>query len=411
MCGIIVTKGQYNETFIKRRGQDCRNEYEKNGYRFIHFLLSITGKFTPQPYVDGNIVMIYNGEIYNHKYVNSDGEVIIPLYKQYGYEFPKYLDGEFAIALYDFDKNIALFTTDCFATKPLWINKDECASYQSGVGGKKLEANKTIVIDLVHYNVLYEGIVYDFDFNNQHKETYDDWIVAFKESVRKRAKDNCFLGLSSGYDSGAIACELNNLGVKYTAYSIPGNENESILNQRKQLIKDFRTLKVGLDFTRLRNYLTENVERFKYIIKYSGTETNMVIHDDMASIGLSRICEEANKEGKRVYLSGQGADEIMSDYAPWVGQSELRGKYPEQLKPWNNFYNGCQYSYLGKEEYVAGSFNIETRYPFLDKQVVQEFLWLSNKLKNAMYKAPLTEYLTRNGFPFESGVKRGFTPA
>jgi len=63
---------------------------------------------------------------------------------------------------------------------------------------------------------------------------------------------------------------------------------------------------------------------------------------------------------------------------------------------------------LNKEEYVAGSYGIETRYPFLDTQLVQEFLWLSSDLKNRQYKAPLTEYLERNSYPFQKGNKTGF---
>jgi hypothetical protein len=56
---------------------------------------------------------------------------------------------------------------------------------------------------------------------------------------------------------------------------------------------------------------------------------------------------------------------------------------------------------------VAGSHSIETRYPFLDKDVVQEFLWLTPELKNKTYKAPIYEYLKRNNFPFAEGKKIG----
>ena len=65
-------------------------------------------------------------------------------------------------------------------------------------------------------------------------------------------------------------------------------------------------------------------------------------------------------------------------------------------------------SYLAKEEYVAGSYGIETRYPYLDKYVVQEFLWLDSKLKNSKYKSVLDNYLTISKYPFESNIKRGF---
>ena len=61
-----------------------------------------------------------------------------------------------------------------------------------------------------------------------------------------------------------------------------------------------------------------------------------------------------------------------------------------------------------KEEYTGGAFGIENRYPYLDTGVVQEFLWLSAEAKNRHYKGPLREYLKRNRFPFEEGVKRGF---
>ena len=120
------------------------------------------------------------------------------------------------------------------------------------------------------------------------------------------------------------------------------------------------------------------------------------------------IAKLARADGRRVSLSGQGADEIMSDYAPWPDQSSLKGTYPAEQQLWPNFNFSCQESYLMKEEYAAGAFGVENRYPYLDAQLVQEFLWLTPDAKNLRYKAPLREYLVRHGFPFEEGVKRGF---
>jgi asparagine synthetase B (glutamine-hydrolysing) len=65
-------------------------------------------------------------------------------------------------------------------------------------------------------------------------------------------------------------------------------------------------------------------------------------------------------------------------------------------------------SYIAKEEYVAGLHGIEARYPFLDKDVVQEFLWLSPKLKNSQYKSVIDQYFVKNQFPFSRGEKKGF---
>jgi asparagine synthetase B (glutamine-hydrolysing) len=65
-------------------------------------------------------------------------------------------------------------------------------------------------------------------------------------------------------------------------------------------------------------------------------------------------------------------------------------------------------SYIAKEEYVAGMFGIESRFPFLDKAVVQEFLWLNMELKNKYYKSVLNNYFIENDYPFAKNQKVGF---
>jgi asparagine synthetase B (glutamine-hydrolysing) len=401
MCGILVYKNKGNNFFIQKRGQDLTSEVKKHGFTFVHNLLSITGKLAPQPYIEGDIFCLYNGEIYNHKYLKSDGENIIPLYKQYGFDFPKHLDGEWAIALYDFEKELAVLTTDLFATKPLWRKGLECGSYESGVGGHKIPAN---TIEIVYFDGAEETRnIYEWELN-QHKNTYDDWICAFEAAVKKRALKNCFLGVSSGYDSGAISCALLKQKTDFKAYIIEAREDKEVLKKRMKLIKNHQYLGSTEVFRNELPWIKNNIEDFKYKIP-----TKKSFKNDSAALGLSRICRLAHGEGRKVYLSGQGSDEIIADYALWPYQSTFKGKFPKKLTPqlWENFYNGCQYSYLGKEEYVAGSHSIETRYPFLDKNVVQEFLWLTPELKNRHYKAPVHEYLTRNNFPFAKGVKIG----
>ena len=69
-----------------------------------------------------------------------------------------------------------------------------------------------------------------------------------------------------------------------------------------------------------------------------------------------------------------------------------------------------QLEYLNELEDIANVYGIEIRYPYLDVDLVQEFLWLKVELKNIYYKSPLREYLLRNNVPFEENVKRGFRP-
>jgi asparagine synthetase B (glutamine-hydrolysing) len=252
-----------------------------------------------------------------------------------------------------------------------------------------------------------EFLEHEFDFS-QFKDTYDDWTKAFEKAVAKNAEDDCFTGLSSGYDSGSLTFELAKQGFKFKTYTIPNNENLAIIFQR--LPKEYAVSTLSeKDFDRIKKHLEKNIVNDKYTIKYNGVETDMRILDDKASVGGAFMCELAQAEGRKVYLSTQGSDEIMSDYSLIPMQSEFKGTYPKDLKEWYNFKNGCNYSYLMKEERIPAVYGIETRYPFLDIDLVQEFLWLKAELKNRFYKAPLHNYLTKNNIPFEANVKRGFT--
>jgi asparagine synthetase B (glutamine-hydrolysing) len=369
---------------------------------FVHSLLSITGAFTPQPFVEDGVVCLYNGQLYNHPFVQSDGEVLIPLYRKHGARFPRYLDGEFAIALYDFDRQVAIFATDPFRTKPLFVNGIECASYRSGVGGSAVPPNTVLVKSLDGTETHRESVhVWDLA---QQKDDYADWMAAFERAVAKRAKPGCFIGLSSGYDSGGIACALLRLGVEFKAYIYEACEHGAVLDERKRLVP-YETFTPDPSLTA---FLVDNVDNEQYTIVCDSGPVSTRVLDDGATLGLATIASHAAAEGRRVALSGQGADEILSDYSPWPEQSELKGRFPDPLRLWRNFNFGCQESYLMKEEYAGGAFGVESRYPFLDTCVVQEFLSLTAEAKNRHYKAPLREYLVRNGFPFEEGAKRGF---
>jgi len=81
-----------------------------------------------------------------------------------------------------------------------------------------------------------------------------------------------------------------------------------------------------------------------------------------------------------IYLSGAGADEIISDYSRNgvpiydAQHSGFNGVFPANLStifPWGNFYFGSQRAFLMKEELTSGAHGVEGRYPFLDPHVVQ----------------------------------------
>ena len=89
---------------------------------------------------------------------------------------------------------------------------------------------------------------------------------------------------------------------------------------------------------------------------------------------MSYICSLAKPNKELIYLSGSGADEIISDYGfnkvKHYSHSTIGGYFPEDLSsvfPWKNFFGNTQRAYLMKEETVTGTWGVEGRYPFLDK--------------------------------------------
>jgi len=442
MCSFIFTDKKISNIddinfYTKFRGPDNTNIVEYLGYNFIHNLLSITGNFTIQPFIDDNIYCLYNGEIYNYDLFGefkSDGECIIPLYKKYGFDFIKKLDGEFAIVLLDFNIDKVVFSSDTFRTKPIYFsygkNNLSCSTYKTPLEKlgytniNKVPPNTSIIIDINNGEIIEQSTITEFDLS-QTKENYNDWINAFKNSITKRTKnlrEKLFLGLSGGYDSGAICCELLNQNVNFTTYTVIGTENENTLRNRFSLMEgksEYNILtKQPSEIEIAHKFIENNTEPFKYVTYSNSSDYNefwLSLIDDNGANHLSHVCSNAIKNGKKIFLSGQGADEIFSDYGfggvKKYRHSNFGGLFPNDLEtifPWPSFFGSSMESYLAKEEYVAGAYGIEARYPFLDIKVIQEFLWLKPELKNLHYKSVLYTYLTENNFPFNENEKIGF---
>lgn len=447
MCSFLIyKKNKFNEELIKKcieklklRGPDFTNIIEYGEYIFVHNLLHICGEITIQPFVDDNIIALFNGEIYNYKdfgEYKSDGCCLIPLYKEYGENFVTKLDGEFAIIIFDLNRQEILLSSDIFSTKPLWYSTNQTDILISSLPStfdildikdyKKSRPNECIIIDINNLSLKRTTSIYDFDLN-QHKTDFNDWNIAFEKAILKRVNNNKFkigLCLSSGYDSGSIACVLEKYNIPFESYTMTANENIDILNQRISNKNDNH-----INYT----YSISDKLYNKNKISYQKNIENIIIDvtygkykliDDWAGIGLYYLYTLSRKNNTFIFLSGTGGDEIFSDYG-WKGENikkceshkkkvdggTFMGLFPEDLTtifPWFNFYTGLMEAFIAKEEYTGSLHGIENRYPFLDKNVVQEFLWLSFELKNNNYKSPLYNYMKINNYPFKENEKIGF---
>ncbi len=440
MCGIFVSNKQLKSDFdvgelLCRRGPDNTNRLDLNSYTFIHTLLSMTGIETVQPKISNDIVCLFNGEIYNYNQIkNYDSDVyyILDSFNQHKDDFYRYLDGEFAIVLMDFTNNKLYLSTDTFGTKPLYYSIDSInfgiSSYLEPLKNlgytniKKCNPNETLVFDIKTRELIDKITNYKFDLEQKNTH-FDDWSEAFIESIKKRfdqKEQDIILPLSSGHDSGAIACAMEMLNIKFTSFSFFHNEHYQIIEERlKTRTGEYITKNKlsKLDRIMARQHIRKHCTSISYGPNLDFNNHSQFGIDDSGAQGLTFLLKKVKKKNQKIKIlaSGQGGDEIMGNLQSYKFKNPNPSLFPDNLSdvfPWENFYFGAQSSYLSREESISGSLGIEGRYPLLDKKVVQEFLWLDNKLKNKDYKAPISNFLNENNYPFIKGdpveIKRGF---
>ena len=160
MCGIsgYIGKKVINSELIKKtlalmknRGPDANgycNFFDKSANLKINLLHTRLGiidldKRSNQPFTEGDLTIIFNGEIYNYleikkkilqkKKINfktdSDTEVLLQAYKMFGITFFDYLEGMWSFAIWDDKKKILLLSRDRFSEKPLYVFQDHDGIY------------------------------------------------------------------------------------------------------------------------------------------------------------------------------------------------------------------------------------------------------------------------------------------
>ena len=128
----------------RHRGPDWSGIFMSENAIMVHERLSIvdpTSGRQPLFSADGKLVLAVNGEIYNHKELrknlkepyefltHSDCEVILALYREKGIDFLEDLNGIFAFALYDKEKDQYLIARDHMGIIPLYMGWDEWGNF------------------------------------------------------------------------------------------------------------------------------------------------------------------------------------------------------------------------------------------------------------------------------------------
>jgi asparagine synthase (glutamine-hydrolysing) len=374
MCGICgefrFNKSQFDDVKLTKlmdsiasRGNDSKGTYKEKNIFLGHHRLSIidTSDKSNQPMKINDLVIIFNGVIYNYKKLrknliskghvfNSSGdtEVIIRLYIEYGSECINYLDGVFSFAIYDTKKNNLFLARDRIGIKPLYytldnnefrfsssmnglINRNEkpqinpiALHYQFTLhsvvpaphtiisGIHKLEPGHTLKITQSGESYLNKY----FDINEVEIKDYKEQEIIerstylLKKAVEKRvniADVPVGILLSGGLDSSLITSLAKKFKEQIDTYSIGFNTvNEEVGNEfyySDLVAKDFKTSHI--------KYKINDDELFNNLdLVISNMSEPMFSQDSSAFFLLSNRVSKNNK----VVLSGQGADEVFGGY-------------------------------------------------------------------------------------------------
>ena len=361
MCGIAGFIGKDKDKKkilknmcdrIKHRGPDAQGYYVKGdvalGQRRLS-IIDIEGGKQPMFSKDEKLVVVFNGEIYNYKELkselsdypfqtNSDTEVLLYGYKEWGSELPKHLRGMFAFALYDIENKTLFCARDPFGIKPFYYYQNdgdfmfasEIKAFLDHPKFKK-EFNESILAPYLSFSftptteTFFKGVkrldagysltykegemklnrYFDLNFDIQ-KEDYDKTVdnisKVMTDSVNHHMISDVEVGsfLSSGIDSSYLV-SLAKPDKTYTVgYDIPRYDET---NYAKDL-----TEKLGISNTNKKITKEEYMKILPKIMYHMDEPAS-----DPAVVALYFVANIASKDVK-VVLSGEGADEFFGGY-------------------------------------------------------------------------------------------------
>lgn len=260
----------------------------------------------------------------------------------------------------------------------LIVNHDELTTYISDFGGSKCAGyfprNTTLTIDQ-NNNVVgsFDTIIttswgyYAPPQGLKRKDHYEDLFAAIEDAVRIRTPTNeaPVVALSSGHDSGTIACSLNKQSIKYDVISCWGNEDRDVLQKRLDLVEG-------------------NINMIDYHSQQDKKEVLAQLDNTTYSGDATSHYVISKEIQNRVLLSGLGADEmyVSQDY--------------DLMR---------QFLYTSNKAY--DHYNVDIRYPLLDPLVYKEYKLLTPRLQRR-FKQAFERYMFHNEYPINTGPKVGF---
>ena len=397
---------------IRHRGPDWSGIYSQGSAVLAHERLSIVDPASGgQPLVspDGAQALCVNGEIYNHREIRdrlagkydfqtgSDCEVILALYREKGIRFLEDLNGIYAFALYDREKDEYLIARDPVGVIPLYIGRDKQGHVLVSSELKGLEgfADQYEVFLPGHYYSSREGKMvrwYERDWmdyravqdNPADVEALHD---ALEAAVRRQLMSDVPYGvlLSGGLDSSIISA----VAKKYAARRI---ENEGRTDAWWPQLHSFAVGLKGAPDLAAAKKVADYIGTVHHEIHYTVQEGLDAIRDVIyfietydvttvrASTPMYLLARVIKSMGIKMVLSGEGADEIFGGYLYFHKAPDARAFHEETVRKIGKLY---LYDCLRANKSLA-AWGVEGRVPFLDK----DFMDVAMRLNPAAKMAP-----------------------
>ena len=363
------------------RGPDGQGLWTAPGVGFAHARLSIIDvDGSPQPMVDGEVAVCFNGEIYNYRELrdelraggavfrtDGDTEVLLHGWRHWGPSMLDRLVGMFAFAVHDARAGALFLARDRLGVKPLhWAELPDgavaFASEMKGVLAHPLFRRRPDIravedylalgyvpddasimggvhkLPAGHFLLIERGRAipsprqwWDVDFSDRETGSAarmgEELLARMRAGVTSRMVADVPLGafLSGGVDSSGVVALMAEASPRAVRTCTIGFE-EAGHDER------------GYARTVARRFATDHVERVVRADDFTLIDTLVAHFDepfaDASALATYRLCQLA-REHVTVALSGDGADEAMAGYRRHVfhaGEERVRGLFPADLR-------------------------------------------------------------------------------
>ncbi len=411
-CGAVPDRAAFDKSFAatKSRGPDDSRVIDTGKGLLGFHRLAIMGLHPEgmQPFTLGGCAVVCNGELYGFAkereslkkkgYTfesDSDCEILLPMYFEYGVEMFSKLDAEFACVIYDGRTNEWIAARDPIGIRPLYYGYDQNGTILFASEPKNLIGltDKILPFPPGHYWKNGKFICY-CNIAKVDAICYNTLEIACKNirekliaGVEKRLVADAKVGflLSGGLDSSlvcAIAAKKSEKPIK--TFAIGMSEDAIDLKYARQ-VADY----IGAEHTEV--YMTPDdvLGALEDVIRLLGTYDITTIR---ASMGMYLVCKAIHEDTDiRVLLTGEISDELFgykyTDFAPSAAEFQKEAE--------KRIHELHMYDVLRADRCISVN-SLEARVPFGDLDFVKYVMALDPEMKMNTYGKG--KYLLRHAF-------------